>query len=305
MPARKLLLLLALGVPFALVAASPEVPAPATPTAAAEPSTPSAQPAPTPSPWKKSLVSGLSVNQAYFDNWRAGGENSLAWTGGLNGMGAWDRDADLWESNLKLAYGQSKIGELEARKSADSIHVDSTYTRRLNQYVNPYVSVAWDTQFVDGYQYFAGTTFTPIVVSKFMDPGYLTESLGVGYAKGETFRFKIGAAAKQTITDCYPRYADDPATLEVEKTKSEVGASSLTELKLVLGKDTLFTSSLDLFSNLKASDQIDAKWSNLLAAKVSSWLTVNLTMEMTYDKDISTQRQLKQGLNVTFSYNLL
>ncbi len=255
--------------------------------------------------WKKTVVAGLNVNQAYFDNWRAGGENSLAWAGNFLGAAARDKGADLWENNLLLAYGQSKVGELESRKSADSIHADSTYTRKMSAYVNPFASVTWDTQFVEGYQYFPGTTLAPQAVSKFMDPGYLQEGLGVGYAKGEIFKFKIGAAAKQTFTDAFPRYADDPDTLAVERFKSEVGAASLTQLKLTLDQSVLFTSSLDLFSNLHASDQIDVKWSNLLSAKVSSWMSVNLNVDMTYDKDVSTQRQLKEGLSLAFSYSLL
>jgi hypothetical protein len=256
-------------------------------------------------PWKRSLVSGLNVNQAHFDNWRAGGEDSLAWSTLLNGSLRYQTPQRNWSNSLKLAYGQSRIGAAEPIKSADSIHVDSSYTRILNQYVNPFVSVAWDTQFVTGYQYFSGTTLTPVAVSKFMDPGYLSESLGLGYAKGEAFKFKLGAAAKQTFTDAYPGYADDPKTAEVERFKNEWGASAQAELKLSLGQDLLFESKLDLFSNLVASDQIDVKWANLLSAKVNSWLSTNLFVDLVYDKDVSTQRQLKQGLSLTFSYNLL
>lgn len=260
---------------------------------------------PVPSPWKRSLVSGLTANQAYFDNWRAGGENSLAWAASLNGSLTYETPQRNWSNGLKLAYGQSRIGEAEPIKSVDSIHADSAYTRVLNQWVNPYVSVAWDTQFVNGYQYFSGTTRTPVAVSKFMDPGYLSESLGLGYAKGETFKVKAGGAAKQTFTDAYPGYADDPKTLEIERFKNEWGASAQAELRLSLAQNLLFESKLDLFSNLVASDQLDVKWANLLSAKVNSWLSTQLFVDMVYDRDISTQRQLKQGLSLTLSYSLI
>lgn len=263
-----------------------------------------AVPSPEPSAFKRSVVAGLEAAQAYFDNWRAGGEDSLAWTGHLEASGAYDRDKNLWENGLKLAYGQSRLDGLDPRKSADSIHADSTYTRRLNAYVNPYASVVWDTQFVEGHQYFAGTTLTPRVVSKFMDPGYLTESLGLGFSQGDWLKFKVGAAVKQTFTDAYPSYADDPDTAAVERFRNELGVSSLTQVQWVLGPGLRLSSSLDLFSNLAAADQMVAQWDSQLSAKVNDWLTANLSVGMRYDKRVSTQRQLSQGLTLGLSYSL-
>lgn len=273
-------------------------------TEAAVSPTAQALPSPESSVFKRSLVTGLDVAQSHFDNWRAGGEDSLAWTGHLDASGAYDHDKNLWENGLKLAYGQSRLDGLDPRKSADSIHADSTYTRRLNAYVNPYASVVWDTQFVDGYQYFAGTTLTPRVVSKFMDPGYLTESLGLGFSQGDWFKFKVGAAVKQTFTDAYPSYADDPSTTTIERFRNEPGVSSLTQVNWVLGPGLRLSSSLDLFSNLVASDQVVAQWDSQFSAKVNNWLTANLTMGMRYDKRVSTQRQLSQGLTLGLSYSL-
>jgi hypothetical protein len=260
---------------------------------------------PAPSAWKNTVVTSLNAAQAHFDNWRAGGQDSLAWTVNLGGNAVWEVSSQRWDNELKLAYGQTRNGDADPQKTADNIHAGSVYTRKLNAWVNPYLGVAWDTQFNTGYQYFAGTTFTPVAVSKFMDPGYLTESLGLGYAAGDVFKLAVGAAAKQTFTDAYPLYAADGEHPLGQAQRSEYGANGMAALKLTLGQSLLFSSQLDVFSNLKAADQMNVKWGNLLSAKINSWAAANLNVDFIYDPTTSSQRQLKEGLSLSFSYNLL
>jgi hypothetical protein len=252
----------------------------------------------------RSLVASLAVAQGQFDNWRPGGEDSLNWTSRLDGSRTRRWDEASWENNLRLAYGQSQQGAAEPVKSADTIHADSTYVRDLRLVFNPYAGVSADTQFMNGYQYFYGTTITPVVVSKFMDPAYFTESFGLAYAYGDSFRFRIGGAAKQTVTDVYTQYADNPETPTVERFKNELGLGSVTDLKLTLAQNLKFSSRLDLFSNLAALDQVDVLWANSLVGQVSPWLAAHLDLDLAYDRDVSTQRQLRQSLNVSLSYAL-
>ena len=67
----------------------------------------------------------------------------------------------------------------------------------------------------------------------------------------------------------------------------------------------MVTTKLELFSNLKAFDEIDVKWDNLFTAKLSKYFNVNFNVKLFYDKNISKKRQLKQALSLGITYTFL
>ncbi len=169
--------------------------------------------------------------------------------------------------------------------------------------MNPYIAATGKTQFIRGYEYSGDAK---IEVSNFMDPGYFTESIGVGYAPNDKIKSRLGAALKETITSDFPSpYADDPNTEKIEKTKVEIGAESTTDINFKLNEMILFTSKLELFSNLERVDEIDVNWDNLFSAKISKYISVSLNICLFYDKDINKKRQLKETLAVGLSYSFL
>ena len=254
--------------------------------------------------WKNELVFNFNLTQASFDNWAQGGENTLGWQMGLNGKFTHLGARHEWANTAKLAYGMQKVGDEDARKSVDEVKMETVYTYKTGFFVDPYVAATAQTQFSNGYLYEdTGKT----AISGFLDPGYFTQSAGIGRSYGETLRSRLGFAFKETITDKYPvPYADDPETEdEIEDTKVELGMESVTDLSLTLGESLLFTSKLELFSDLEASNEIDVTWDNLLAAKVQKYVTVSLNVKIFYDRDISKKRQIKQSLAIGLTYALL
>ena len=254
--------------------------------------------------WKNELVFNFNLTQASFDNWAQGGENTLGWQMGLNGKFTHLGARHEWANTAKLAYGMQKVGDEDARKSVDEVKMETVYTYKTGFFVDPYVAATAQTQFSNGYLYEdTGKT----AISGFLDPGYFTQSAGIGRSYGETLRSRLGFAVKETITDKYPvPYADDPETEdEIEDTKVELGMESVTDLSLTLSENLLFTSKLELFSDLEASNEIDVTWDNLLAAKVQKYVTVSLNVKIFYDRDISKKRQIKQSLAIGLTYALL
>lgn len=254
--------------------------------------------------WTKEVVGSLNLTQASFDNWSQGGENSLAWQINFNGKFINDQQIYNWTTTGKLAYGQSKLGDLESRKSIDEIRLESVYIHKLNLYVNPYIAVSGETQFDRGYKY---TETSKVQISNFFDPAYFTQSAGIGFSQKEQFKTRLGAALKETITRDFPvPYADDPDTPDkIEKTKVELGAESVTDYSQKLAENTIFTSKLELFTNFKALNQVDVKWDNIFTAEVSKYVNVNLNFKLFYDRDISLKRQLKQSLAIGLTYTFL
>jgi hypothetical protein len=253
--------------------------------------------------WKNQVVASLNMTQAQFDNWSQGGENTLAWQLNLNSSFALDQMGFNWTTTGKLSYGQAKIGDLDARKSADELQIESVYLYKLGDYVNPYVSGLLQTQITKGYQYVDEDRFP---ISNFFDPGYITLSAGVAYEPTPFLKTRLGAATKTTITKDYAvGLTDNPETASIEKTDTEFGMLSVTELRKPLAENILLTSKLDLFSNLEGLKEIDVRWDTILSAKVSRFVDVNLNIELLYDNNVSSKRQLKQLLALGLSYTFL
>jgi len=252
--------------------------------------------------WKNEVVGSLNLTQAHFDNWSQGGENSLAWQFNLSAKFEQDEADHSWLNMGKFEFGQLKVGDQSSRKSVDEIRLETTYAFRLGWFVDPYISLTGQTQFSKGYDY---GTEPATAVSDFMDPGYFTQSVGVGFSSGEMFKTKIGAALRETVTSKFFQYADDPGSAEIEKTKVEPGVESVTDFAYKMHENMIFTSNLRLFSNLVQFRQIVVRWDNLVTAKITEYVNVNLNFQIFYDHIISSRRQIKQSLALGVSYSFL
>ncbi len=253
--------------------------------------------------WTKSIVAGLNVTQVSFDNWVQGGDDAFAWQLNVNSKFVNDQEKTNWATSGKLTYGRTKVGDQGSRKSVDEIKIETVFTYKLGDLVNPFVAATGLTQFADGFQY---DTDPPQQTSAFFDPAFFTQSVGFGYKASESFSSRVGFALKETITRDFPQpYADDPATQKIEKTKVEAGLESSTELSQKLSKNILLNSKLELFSNLEAFDETDVNWDNTFSAKVSKYIDVNFNVRVLYDKDIDTRRQIKQALAIGLTYTFL
>ncbi len=258
------------------------------------------QPAGTTHVWRHDILGTLNLTQASFSNWQQGGQNSLAWRVQLNTQSTYDSPTLNWTTTGKFEIGFTKVEGQGLRKSTDQINLKTVVTRTLSA-LNPFFSLTMLTQFADGFQYDEAGVGTQ--VSKFLDPGYFTESLGVRYAPTERFNTRLGASLKQTVTRDFPApYADDPATPQLEKVRFEGGVSSVTYLELALHENIAFTASLDLFSDLKALNRVDVFWENALVMKVSRLISVTVNADVLYDRDISRQAQVRQSLGIGVSY---
>ena len=148
----------------------------------------------------------------------------------------------------------------------------------MDSYINPYVAFSGNTQFTRGYHYSeTGKT----AVTDFMDPVYFIESTGVGYEPNKIVKSRFGGALKETITSEFPvPYVDDPKTEKLKKTKIEGGLECVTDLSANLGENIVFSSKLELFSNLARFDSIDVNCDNLFSSKISKYLSVSLRVRI-------------------------
>ncbi len=253
--------------------------------------------------WNHSLVSGLNLTQVAFTDWAQGGENALAWALSLEGKSVNDLEKSNWSNSYKFAFGQARLGSLGLRKTDDKIDLETILTYKFGVYINPYAAATLKSQFAQGYKYDAAGNKTP--VSKFFDPGYLTQSVGAGYQPMPEIKTRIGAALREIFTSQFIGYADDPTTTAIEKTRVDGGLESVTEVEWKMDDTILFTSKLELFAPFKAIDEIVVRNDNTIAASVNKYITVNLNVQLINEKQISPRTQIKETLSIGLTYRLL
>jgi hypothetical protein len=252
--------------------------------------------------WQKNLVANLNFNQASFDNWAQGGETSLAYQVNLSGNLLYQPENMRWETTGGIKYGISRISDQPARKTIDEIRLGSVITYAWPKIAEPYFSVTAETQLAPGYAY---SNEGKVQLSNFLDPGYFTQSVGLGTKLLEGLTLRAGGAVKETVTDQYSiPFADDPETDKIEKTKVEAGAEAVADLQRAFNETALLESRLELFSDLESIKTVDVRWDTKLTAKVSEIIQFSANLVIYYDSDVSTKRQLYQTLALGISYTI-
>lgn len=253
--------------------------------------------------WFPSAKVGLGVSQITFENWVQGGDNSIAWTLGFFGGLNYKHEGWTWRNNLKLAYGRTKLGTESYRTNDNELFFESVVSRNVGWAVDPYFSNTVRSSLSQGFNY----KVTPAVkIADFFDPGYVTQSLGFTYDKTEGVKTRLGVAFQEVFAnDFAAQYTDDPNTTELEKFKFETGIESVSDAEFMLDTNVGFKSSLRLFSRFESLDVWDIRWENILVAKVSNYISVNLNILVLYEKFQSPKTQFKEALLLGFTYTLL
>lgn len=253
--------------------------------------------------WSHVLITGLTVTQASHTDWVQGGENALAYTFTVGGKSVRDVTQTSWSNSYKIGYGQTRLGSKGLRKTEDKIELESVLTYKFGTHVNPYVSATFKSQFDDGFKY-DDVAGTKVQTSSRFDPAYLTQAVGIGYQPVEQVMTRLGAALREVFSDKYG-YANDPATVTIETSKVEGGLESVTDVSWQFEENILFTSKLEMFAPFNNPDVIIIRSDNMLAAKVSKYISVNLTVQLINDANILARTQVKQSLAMGLTYTIL
>jgi len=248
--------------------------------------------------WANSLIAGANLTQASFTNWVQGGENALSYSLWFNGNAMQNLERTNWSNTLKLAFGQSRLGNQGVRKTDDEIYFESLLIYKLGMYVNPYASVTARTQFATGYSYDAlgGSK----AISAFMDPGFFTQSIGAAYTPAAGIKTRLGVAMREVLTS---KYGD----LYTGGAKSQVwgGAESVTDAEWAFAKNMQLTSRLELFAPFKPVSDLYVRFDNSIAAKVNEYVNVSFNVQTVYDGSVSGHMQVKQVLAIGLSYQFI
>jgi hypothetical protein len=266
-------------------------------------------------------------SQSSFSNWAAGGENNLTFNAFFNFYAGYHKGKSKWENMLGLAYGQSKTGEKDFRKSEDKIDFLSTYGYEAAK--NWFYSANFNlkSQFAEGYNYHEDT-IAKEKISNFMAPGYISLGIGMENRPKEWLSIYLSPATARWIIvndqdlanmgsfGVEPAIRDDAGNIVVpgETSRFEAGAYFRIMLVKEVFKNVGLNTKLELFSDyLENPQNVDINWDTRIDMKVNSWLSANFAFQMLYDdntpvtdKDgnVGPRLQMREALSVGLTYKV-
>ena len=261
--------------------------------------------------WHKWIVFGLNFSQSAFsENYSAGGVNAIALGTNFDYKIEYNKAPFDYTTELNTIYGISKNKGQGSRKTNDRIFLDNKVASQLSRHWLFFGSLTFESQFDKGFNYLTdanGVADEPVLISRFMSPGYLTESVGLEYKPTKYFdlRFGTGTARQTFVLD----------TTIIHNQPTNYGVAQGHTFRNDLAFQVVATIDKDLMPNLHInaryalfvpyqqslayiSHRIDAT----LSAKVNRLIAVTVNGTFLYDKNTSPRVQGTEGMSLGVLY---
>ncbi|SDC88313.1 DUF3078 domain-containing protein [Pedobacter soli] len=262
--------------------------------------------------WKTRTNIGINLNQAQFsDNWKGGGTNSIAVGGLLNWKAEYNKNSYSYVSEVVLQYGKIKNKDQLQKKTNDRIFWDNKASFQLSKSWYFFGSISFESQFDRGFRYYRDGQGEEqkVLISRFMAPGYLTESVGFEYKPVKYFSTRIGTGtARQTFVLDSMVYDGKKEVYAVEKGKKFKNELAF-QIVSAFDKDIFTNTNLKAryamfipYKDFKAS-KIDHRLDVALTAKINRFMNTSLTGVLLFDDDTGTNKiQASQTLALGFAF---
>jgi len=251
--------------------------------------------------WENTLISTLSFNQASYDDWRAGGDNTVAFKLALDGSAKNTTGKISQTHTVQFAYGKSKVGDQEVRKVDDLIRYMFDLVLETGTSVKPVVNIDARSQFDKGYDF---STEPKSLIAQFLAPAYIVETVGIAHDPAEWISMHLGLAGKQTIVT--EESLRDSYGVDSDKSlRRETGISLASVLQKEVVENVFLKSELNVFGSFADPDNPDVRLKNLVQMKINEYLNTSLELELFYDKDAWDGLQVRQTLGLGISATIL
>ena len=268
--------------------------------------------------WQKTMVLDITAAQtAYSDSWVGGEAGTFAWVSNLNAKVERRFSQKFnFKSNLRLAFGETTVQDEESKswskpkKSTDLIDWENVGTFPLQAFVDPYLALRFESQFLDA---------SVAEKKRYFNPKKFTYSGGIArifYRKEkDELSSRLGLALRQQIHNDII----DLETLETKNnTDTDGGIESVTDAQFTLSKRVGYIGKLSLYKALFSSISDDAEgtdfegfWKavdvnleNTLKVSVSKIMTVIMYNQFLYDKEITKKGRVKQTMGVGLTFTM-
>ena len=238
--------------------------------------------------WMKGGNVQFDISQIQLSkSWMKGGQSSLSFMAGLELFANYKKENVTWENKSIFRYGAIRLEESDFKPSEDRMELTSKYGRKLFKDYFLTVFGSFKSQFAPGHTY--PTDSTKHIVSKFMNPGYLTFAIGLDYKPNpRTTLFISPITLKSTfVTDSYideTKYGLDSA----KTARHEPGAIFKAIHKTKVWDNIEMENTLELFTNyIKKPQNIDLDWEIKFVLPVNDFIRATISSRIIYDDDQS------------------
>lgn len=259
--------------------------------------------------WRNLTVFGININQASFsENWGAGGVNSLALGGQFSYKSDYTKEDKNYVSDILMQYGKLKNKDQLSRKTADRIFWDNKVALKLSKSWYFFGSLNFESQFDLGYSFSrdAQGNEKRTLLSKFMAPGYLTESIGFEYKPVKYFFIRIGTGtARQTFVLDTGLYKTNPKNFGVihgKNFRNELAFQIVSGIDRDIAKNLNLRSRYTMFANYEKLSSIDNRLDVTLTATVNRLINVSIAGIVLYDDDTADRIQASQAMSFGLVY---
>jgi hypothetical protein len=232
--------------------------------------------------------------------------------GGLvNWKAEYNKNSYSYVSELVLQYGKIKNKDQLQKKTNDRIFWDNKASFQLSKSWFFFGSISFESQFDKGFRYYrdGNGDEQQVLISKFMAPGYLTESIGFEYKPVKYFSTRIGTGtARQTFvldTAVYDSKNEVYAVEKGKKFKNELAFQIVSAFDKDIFTNTNLKARYAMFipyKDFKAS-KIDHRLDIALTAKINRFMNTSLTGVVLFDDDTGTNKiQANQTLALGFAF---
>lgn len=267
-------------------------------------------------PWVYSADASFLLNgSTYSNNWVGGEVGTMSWKILGNSRAEKQINPKLNSKNtFELIFGQTYNQNADTRtwspplEADDRIDLESVLRFTLGWVLDPVIAGHVQSQFYDSRE---------DDNTRYINPINLTESFGVAKAVFKSEKNELivrtGAALKQLID----RGIIDSLTGEKNTDiTNEGGLELVTDLTTRFAKDKItYKSKLSFFKSLFRENENDIdedywkypdiNWENTFSAEIAKYLTVDLYVQLLYDREIAEKPRYRQSLSFGLTYKFL
>ena len=260
------------------------------------------QESPPVSPWKKVGTFSFLVNQSSFDNWIAGGVSNISGAIGVNYDFNYSKANWSWDNKIIVAFGITKIKELDIQKSNDRLEWNSVLGKKAKGIWNYSLFLNFKTQFTDDLN---SETKGPTSI---LSPGYLQVGPGMLWKKSDDLKVNIAAATSKLIVVDKELTLPYDAYFGVEEGNSvryELGASIGAYYKFTLMENITMENILNMYSDyLEDPQNVDFDYTINIVMGINKYFSTNLAFQAIYDDNafqgLQTRQMIGLGINYRF-----
>ena len=256
----------------------------------------------------------FTFNQAYFENWVSGGENSM--TGlfsvdyNINYLG---KEGWIWDNNIMLSIGTTYLsGNSFFRKADDRIEINSVLSKKVNTYWNYSAYFNFKTQLLPGYRYYKDDgEDQKEKISRILSPAIIQCGLGWYYKEDEMAWFNISPMAARGIfvgKDYTQNLSPGKKYFGVEKGATSiisVGASFSGFFRSTLMENITMDNKFNVYINyIHKIQNVDIEWNANIRLKVNEIISSNLIIHIQYDDDLIKRLQIRELFGLGLSIDI-